>query len=194
MPHHLRPHLLRRSTNLTFLFRGDVMSTQETWVDFPEHPAYQVSNGGRVRRKINKNHPERNKPFVYMKFDIDKDGYQCVRLSGRRWRVNRLVYKCFVGPLVPGLVVCHVDGNKQNNEVSNLLQATQLENIQHKKQHGTWQSGENHPSASITNSKAKEVKAMLSARKYTLTEVAQELCVSRHVVADISRGRAWRTA
>ena len=49
----------------------------------------------------------------------------------RIWkRVHRLVFETFVGKIKSGLQIDHIDGNKQNNVVTNLRQVTQSQNAQ----------------------------------------------------------------
>ena len=84
--------------------------------------AYAVSEDGRVfnlRRGIE------------MKQSIVQ-GYACVALTKdgkkKHERVHRLVYEAFKGRLIPNLVIDHIDGNKLNNNLSNLRQITNREN------------------------------------------------------------------
>jgi hypothetical protein len=56
--------------------------------------------------------------------------------SGRRtaWRLNRLVYTAFNGPIPPGFEIDHLDGDKSNNALSNLMMVTRRQNEILKKQ------------------------------------------------------------
>lgn len=44
-------------------------------------------------------------------------------------RVNRLIALTFLGEAPEGMVVAHLDDNKQNNQISNLAYQTQAENL-----------------------------------------------------------------
>lgn len=129
------------------------------------------------------------------KLDADKDGYKCLRIANKKWLIHRLVYLLFVGPLLPGLVVCHIDNNRSNNCWENLLQSTQKINISHKRLHGTHQAGETHPSARHTKNQIDAVKRALSEaarsktgrlRKGEAIRIAQETGVSLHTIHDLS--------
>lgn len=170
------------------------------WRAVPWLPAYEVSNFGEVRKRINATHPERRQ-LMLMRLYADKDGYLYLRLTGQKWLVHRLVYAVFCGPLVRGLVVCHRDGNKQNNSAENLLQATQRENISHKREHGTWQAGERHPRAKHTDAQVAQVKAALAQTSRSKTgrlkrgeagAIAATYGVSIHTVRDLASKGYWR--
>jgi len=48
----------------------------------------------------------------------------------RLWRrAHRLVYEAFVGKIGKGLVIDHIDGNKHNNNVTNLRALNHKENM-----------------------------------------------------------------
>lgn len=172
------------------------------WRGVPDASGYEVSSSGDVRKRINATHPERRQSMLRRQ-SIDKDGYRYLRIGGRKWLVHRLVYVAFIGPLEPGLVVCHRDGSRDNNCAENLQQATQRENISHKVAHGTHQVGEKHGRATITTERAKALKDALAAsprsatgrlKRGIRTLLAERFGISRHVIADIECGKTWRHA
>lgn len=92
---------------------------------------------------------------------LDDDGYPCVRLTvnGKRkkWRVHRIMAELFLPPR-PSLKhqICHIDGTKSNNAVSNLRWGTALENAADREKHGKTSRGKIHGktiSAAIKQSK-----------------------------------------
>lgn len=156
----------------------------------------EVSSCGQIRKKINENHPERRQYFVYKTHD-DKDGYKCLRINSKKWLVHRLVYATWCGPLLRGLVVCHLDGDCTNNHRDNLKQASQRENISHKDIHGTAQRGEKHPRAIMTDSEVARLKKMFAQlprsnsgriRRGAVVALAKQENVSPQYISDISRG------
>lgn len=72
---------------------------------------------------------------------IDGDGRRVVSLSrdGRRRvrRVYQLVMEAFVGPCPPGMEVCHGDGVRTNDALSNLRYDTRGNNHRDQVRHGT---------------------------------------------------------
>ena len=170
---------------------GDELEWRKTHID----SRVEVSRCGRVRKKINGNHPERRQFLVY-KPETDKDGYLRIRLLGQHIRVHRLVYETFNGELIDGLVICHLDGSITNNDANNLAQVTQKENISHKAVHGTMQVGERHGMAKVTDAKMMEVmRDYMSAtsdgkrRHGAIIAIARRHGISPHIVYDLRRGR-----
>ena len=106
----------------------------ERWQPLP-HPfrsGYEVSDRGRVR-----SHLYRAPRFLRY---FDDRGYSRVSLqlaSGdeKKFFVHALVLHAFVGPRPEGLVIRHLDGNPQNNNLSNLRYGTQAENEGDKRSH-----------------------------------------------------------
>lgn len=80
---------------------------------------YQVSNLGRLRsfhRRANGwEISQNNKKGEYLRHGlIDRDG------ARKTFLMHRLVAEAFIGEIPSGWQVHHIDGNKQNNAVSNL--------------------------------------------------------------------------
>ena len=64
------------------------------------------------------------------------DGYICVKMHNRRTPLHRLVADHFLGPKPDGMVVNHLDCNKENNARENLEYTTIAGNIAHSIIHG----------------------------------------------------------
>lgn len=75
-----------------------------------------------------------------LKPDVTREGYQQVTLSlygvAKRFKVHRLVAMEFIPNPENKKTVNHIDGDKSNNDVSNLEWATQLENNAHARENG----------------------------------------------------------
>ena len=83
---------------------------------------YAISEDGRVFNLIR---------GIEMK-QHDIGGYMCVKFKVnneiKNYRVHRLVYAAFKGRIIEGLVIDHIDGNKKNNNITNLRQLPNREN------------------------------------------------------------------
>ncbi len=93
---------------------------------------------------------------------VDRYGYLAVRLNanGRQaWkRVHRLVCEAWHGPAPEGAHAAHLDGNRLNNQPSNLAWKTPAENNADKLRHGTHQAGSKHPRVKLTGEQVEAIR------------------------------------
>ena len=94
----------------------------EEWRPIEEYPGYSVSDNGRIRDDSNN---------VIRKTTISKIGYPVVRLNGKTQYVHRLECKAFLPNPDNKSTVNHKDGDRSNNDLSNLEWATYRENNIH---------------------------------------------------------------
>jgi len=105
---------------------------------------YEVSEAGEVRsikREIHSINGISNLPYtrIYpskiLKGKISKAGYKCVTLTNKQenkmYMVHRLVGIAFIKNEYNKPQINHIDGNKLNNDISNLEWNTQSENQKH---------------------------------------------------------------
>ena len=92
------------------------------------------------------------------------------------------------------LLVNHKDGDKCNDELSNLEWVTPSENVIHALKTGLFKPvyGENHCCATLTNKQVKMVIDYLLEHKYTHKQIAQFVGTTESIVDSISSGRAWK--
>ena len=135
---------------------------------------YEVSSEGRVRR-IN---PYRPNQAVILKQKTDCDGYRAVSLSrNRRYRhvkVSVLICEVFHGAKpTPEHQAAHWDGNKANNNESNIRWATRLDNDADGTRLGEhWEpKGELHPMHVLTEDDVREMR-----RRYLSGKIIREIC------------------
>lgn len=102
---------------------SEEMVAKEVWIRYDAD--YDVSCYGRVRHNF-KNH------YRLLGGSKHKDGYIFVTLHGKQIPLHRIVAKLFHGQdYKDGLIVNHIDGNKQNNFANNLEWVTQSDNVKH---------------------------------------------------------------
>jgi len=71
-----------------------------------------------------------NKPRL-RKLQVSKSGYLRFMSKGKHHLIHQEVAKNFIGKRPEGLVINHIDGNKFNNDPSNLEYYTPAENVAH---------------------------------------------------------------
>lgn len=100
----------------------------ETWLPVPDYPNYEVSDQGHVRSR-----PRERTQGGLLKTPPNAKGYPEVHLySGtvrRTWHVHVLVARAFLGPCPDGLEVRHLDDNKADPTLPNLVYGTRSENV-----------------------------------------------------------------
>lgn len=166
-----------------------------------EFPNLWISNQGRVRRSayvltrrdgIKKSMPEKTYYGV-----LNPSGYMYT--SAKPYKdsvaVHELVAKAFIGPKPKDArTVNHKDGNKTNNNVSNLEWATYKENNRHarimllNKQHG-----ERCNLTKFSDDVVDAVRILAAAKRFTYAEIGNFFSMSashvKEVVGAVSRVR-----
>jgi hypothetical protein len=121
-------------------------------------------------------------------------GYQQIKLGrSRQTKVHILVLEAFVGPRPDGMVCRHLDGNPQNNRLSNLRWGTPEENYADRRLHGTHNTGSRNGRAKIDESDVIAIRQRLAAG-HKQAAIAQDFGISLGIVAHISAGRTWKSA
>lgn len=134
---------------------------------------------------------------------IAKDGYVMVSLmkkgGGTRYLPFHRIKMMAFAPVenMDSLQVNHIDGNKENNELSNLEWVTSKQNIQHAWKTGLSSSkniqGNKSNLAHYTEEQAKEVIKLLKTNEYTDKEIAKITNTNaRSFVARIRRRETWK--
>jgi hypothetical protein len=101
------------------------------------------------------------------------------------------VLKAWVGARLPGQVVRHLNGNKRDNRLANLVWGTQAENVADSIRHGTAVCGERNGSARL-NEVAVRVIRFLAARGVQQKLLAMEHGVGPATVNHIVCRRTWK--
>lgn len=95
---------------------------------------YEVSNHGRIK-SLSREENNRTLKDRIMKQYVGKTGYMQVRLcknnQTKLWKVHDLIAKSFIENPYDFPIVNHKDGNKINNDISNLEWCSYSHNIKH---------------------------------------------------------------
>ena len=90
------------------------------------YPDFFITNDGEVFSKA------KGKGLIKRKYSLARDGYKRIKLThgGSTLRLHREVLKAFSRKPKEGELCRHLDGNPQNNNISNLKWGTPKENAQ----------------------------------------------------------------
>ena len=117
--------LTERVENLAEELADLKLELKERWVEIEADPEYDISSLGRIRKRRNGFEP---------KISVNKGtGYYQVALNGRTYPLHRLLAQAFIPNPENKPQVDHIDGNNQNNSLSNLRWATCSENSRNRK-------------------------------------------------------------
>lgn len=156
---------------------------KESWLDIENWPKYKISNLGRVY-SFKSNRCLKTTPHY-------KNKYLQVTLSKpskiKTFRVHRIAADHFIPNPNNYLEVNHIDGNKNNNTISNLEWVTRCQNMSHARNSGLIDiSGENNPMVKLTNIQVKQILNLLEF--HTQLEVAKMFNISQTHVSQLFRG------
>jgi len=171
-------------------------------VAIPGFPGYLANRQGEVWSVHRKGRVPKGSRFKYldlcdankMKRWRDPGGYLHHTLvdgdprTRCRIPLHSLIARTFLGPRPPGLVVAHLDGNKNNNHVNNLKYLTQRENVNQKRVHGTMLCGDKSHMSRLTDAECREILFFLD-EGVSRREVAQAYGVSVSHVYALRSGR-----
>jgi hypothetical protein len=164
-----------------------------TWATIPGFENYEITECGRVRRRLPSNRWPVGKELTpsrkrngYWAFTLKQDGV-CRTVS-----VHRLVAITYISPPPsPQHQVAHWDGDKGNNHVSNLRWATPSENKRDSIRHGTIAAGERSGATALT---AEQVIAIRQAKRAGVRTpvIAKQYGIGKNTVNRIYKGQAWK--
>ena len=160
------------------------------WKDIPNYIGlYSVSNLGEVKSlRFNRLlKPSPHNGTGYLRVSLTKEGVTKV------FYVHRLVAEAFL-PYENRLEVNHIDGDKNNNRLSNLEWVTHHENVLHSHRNGLNKPnqvrGSRVGSAKLNESQVMEIKK--TKNMYTYKELAKKYGVSTSTIYGIVTNRWWK--
>lgn len=168
-----------------------VLQEKEIWkpiIGYEDH--YEISNLGRL---MSLNYRGSKYKHI-LKTNINKNGYEHVRLNvnkvGVNKKIHRLVSEAFIKNPENKPCINHKDSNKCNNNVNNLEWCTHSENTIHafKNMKIPIINGENNQSSKLKNKHVIEIfKSLESHRK-----LAKEYGVTKSAITSIKSKKTWK--
>lgn len=155
-------------------FRPEIDENTEFWKKVDADADYKVSNHGRVR------HGAR-----ILSGSIRLDGYISATIHGRQYLIHRLVAEAFIPNPETKPEVNHKDGNKQNNDVSNLEWCTRSENQKHAYENKLQPKSSGTYRGKFTSEQREEIKRLWDSGECSKREIARRYRVSHTCINDI---------
>ena len=157
----------------------------------PGFSNYCVTKEGNIYSRQNKK---------WLKKIIDTGGYLHVNLYNNkerfRYPIHHAVLNTFIGKCPKDMECRHLDGDKLNNELSNLCWGTHSENVQDTIRHGTHRpcslKGEKHPNVILTEQDVRMIVYLYKTGLFIQKEIASWYNIGQMTVSDIITGKKWK--
>jgi predicted XRE-type DNA-binding protein len=177
-----------------------VVCFMETWKPIPGwEDLYQVSTYGRVKSNdrvstykhanVLRTRERKGKVLAPIKMTTGYWGVILCRDGVRKYvKIHKLVTTAFYGPRSVGLITRHLDGNKDNNRLDNLVYGTSQDNVDDREHHGRTARGEHHPSAKLTDAQVLQIRCLRTKNNLTNRELARLFGVSSVRISQLLKG------
>lgn len=177
----------------------------EVWKDISGYEGvYKISNTGLVKSlgwlRIRSRGRVSKRDDILLKQTVTHRGYRRVELNlkgqAQKFVVHRLVAIAFIPNPRNKPEVNHIDGDKENNSLSNLEWCTSEENKSHAFVNDLSHqvSGEKHVCAKLTKEQVIEIRSKFSKGEYkNQTNVAKIYNVNRSTIWSVVNNKNWKS-
>ena len=156
---------------------SEEMVAHEKWVDVDE--GYSVSNYGRIRHNFSDH-------YRIIGGSKHRDGYIFVTLRGKQVPLHRIVALAFHSDKYrEGLVVNHIDGNKQNNFANNLEWMTQSDNVRHSYENNLQPKSTSTYKGKFSEKEREHIKKLWEDGLASMREIARRYNVSHSCISAV---------
>lgn len=177
--------------------KGEIFVDLESSLYPDIKPIYKISNKNRV-------YSTSTNKLLSTKIKKHGNGYYQVSLQcgipgtkytiARFMSMHRLMMVVFNSiPNMGNLVVNHIDGDKSNNDLSNLEWVTYSRNTRHAIETGLYKpkKGEECSYATIDEKTVRKICEMMLSGKYSKKEIAKKLGIPKSTVVNVTNGGSW---
>jgi len=181
---------------------------EEIWKDIEGFPGYQVSNKSRVkslgRERVKIYEGKYNGKEVIQNYKeriltprLGNKGYLGVHLYNngmKTFSLHRLVALAFIPNPSGERTINHIDGNKLNNDLSNLEWMSVKENLQHAHSNGliNHSIGEDHYISKLSEDDVRSIRKYSNEFKVSQKLLGKMYCVSAGSIQNIVERTTWK--
>ena len=150
---------------------------------------FLISKSGRLFKKLKKRIKE-------IKLFRDHDGYLVTAVQNNKKRisikVHRIVAAAFLDINISGKEINHIDGNKENNDVSNLEIVSRQDNILHALRTKLIDNrGSLNGNAKLDEEKVLTIKTLIHSG-WKNKDICKTFDVAPHTISQIRHGTRWK--
>ena len=164
------------------------------WREIPGHMGrYWISSKGDVWTRRDSQGVAR-----FLRTFPGKKGYRTLGLRNPEvgkttYMVHALVALAFFGPRPPGMMVCHGDGDPNNNSADNLRYGTAADNSLDRIKHERSMRGELCPVSKLTEKEVLSIRSTYIKRhpEFGSRALAEKFSVNPNTILDILKRRTW---
>ena len=155
------------------------------WRKIRDYDEYSISEAGQVLHQGHELTPRPTKTG-YLRVGLWKNN------KGKDFYIHRLVAEAFLPNPNHYPEINHKDGNKSNNNVTNLEWCSHRTNMKHGYQTGLLnQTGEAHSAVKLSVEKVLQIRTLFNSGLYTPKRLAQEFQVGVDNIYAILNRKTW---
>lgn len=169
-------------------------SDPETWKPVRGYEGlYEISDKGRLRALFKAGNF--HKPGRLLRPWLMKSGYLQVHLMrpGAKRKaacVHRLLLEAFIGPAPEKCECRHLNGDRADNNISNLAWGTHKQNVEDSRRHGTMIQGERAGSSKLTADDVVEIRRLIGEH-VSRKDIAQLFQIDVSNISCIVLRKTW---
>jgi len=152
---------------------------------------YSITKNGNV-------YSHKNKKFLTNCIN-EPNGYYIVNLCANKQQkivcIHKLIAKAFIPNPESKPIVNHIDGNKLNNDISNLEWVTYAEDTKHAIETGLREMPSNNPGVSkrkLTIEQAQLARKLFNSGKHNQRELVAMFNVKFYIIRDLIKGKTYK--
>lgn len=118
-------------------------------------------------------------------------GYGQCREGRRKSPAHRAIYRLMVGPIPPGMAVCHVCDNPACVNPEHLWLGTNADNVADRNRKGRQAKGERNGRSKLTREQVQVIRMLADAGLENKAQLARNFKVSRRAIQKIVNREMW---